>query len=118
MIRKYFLSGFIAAAIMFAQEPDNTKKNKRDDHSRAVTPERQSNDKADLELTRKIRAEISSQDHLSTYAKNVKIISSGGMTVLRGPVRSAEEKSAVETIAEKHAGAANVKSYLEVAPEK
>lgn len=117
MWRQIFVTGMAALAFA-AQEPDNSKTNKRDRQHQAVTPEEQSNKKEDLELTRKIREEVNSRDNMSTYAKNVKIVSRDGVTVLRGPVRTMEEKLAIEEIAQKHAGADKVKSYLEVAPEK
>lgn len=118
MWRHILLTGTAALAFAALQAPDNSKTNKRDRHDQAVTPEEQSNKKEDVELTRKIREELNSRDNMSTYAKNVKIVTRDGVTVLRGPVRSTEEKLAVEEIANKHAGAEKVKSYLEVAPEK
>jgi hyperosmotically inducible periplasmic protein len=51
---------------------------------------------------------------LSTYAHNVKIISQNGMVTLKGPVRSEEEKAAVESKAAEIAGKDKVTSQLEV----
>ena len=55
---------------------------------------------------------------LSTYAHNVKIISQNGMVTLKGPVRSDEEKSAVEAKAAEIAGKDKVTSQLEVKPKQ
>lgn len=118
MFQNFVLVGAAALVLAAAQAPDNSKTNRRDERRQAVTAEEQSNRKEDIELARKIRAEISSHGEFSTYAKNVKVITQDGVAVLRGPVRTTEEKLAIEEIAQKHAGAEKVKSHLEVAPEK
>ena len=55
---------------------------------------------------------------LSTYAHNVKVISQNGMVTLKGPVRSEEEKTAVEARAADIAGKDKVMSQLEVKPKQ
>jgi hyperosmotically inducible protein len=55
---------------------------------------------------------------LSVYAHNIKIIAQDGVVTLKGPVRSEEEKLAVEKKAAEIAGAAQVRSEIEVAPKK
>lgn len=67
------------AAIAAAQTPDNTKVNKRDRAPNAITAGTQSNSSADLELVRKIRQELTDGKNLSTYARNVKVITRDGM---------------------------------------
>jgi hyperosmotically inducible protein len=52
---------------------------------------------------------------MSTDAKNVKIITENGRVTLRGPVKSADEKSQIEKIASDVAGEGKVDSQLEVA---
>jgi len=52
--------------------------------------------------------------NLSTYAHNVKIITRDGTVTLKGPVRTNDEKSAIEAKAVEIAGAANVKSEITV----
>jgi osmotically-inducible protein OsmY len=52
---------------------------------------------------------------LSTYAHNVKVIAQNGMVTLKGPVKSEEEKQAVETKAAQVAGADKVTSDIQVA---
>lgn len=95
------------------QQPDNTRKNQRDRSDATMTADKQSNDKKDLELVRMIRSDINKSE-MSTYAKNVKVITNGGRVVLRGPVNSQEEKTAIEAIAKKHAAGGNVDNQLEV----
>ncbi|HWY52903.1 MAG TPA: BON domain-containing protein [Terriglobales bacterium] len=65
-------------------------------------------------MTRDIRQAIVHDKSLSTYAHNVKIISQNGMVTLKGPLRSEEEKAAVESKAAEIAGKDKVTSQLEV----
>jgi len=108
----------LAIASISAQAPDNSKVNKRDDVKNPVTADQQSNNKADLDLVKKIRKEITQDKNMSTYARNVKIITRDGMTTLRGPVKSEEEKQAIEAIAKRVAGDGKVESQIEIAPPK
>jgi len=96
---------------------DNTKVNERD-KDKTVTPLDQGNSQADLDTTQSIRKAVVADDTLSTDAKNVKIITNNGVVTLRGPVKSDAERSAVEAVAKKNAGANRVDSQLEVAPPK
>jgi hyperosmotically inducible protein len=105
-------------AVALAQPPDNTKTNKRDDVKGAVTAGTQSSAKPDMDLTRNIRREITQNKTVSTYAKNIKIISRDGAVTLRGPVKSQEEKDLIESIAKKLAGDSKVDSKIEIAPGK
>jgi osmotically-inducible protein OsmY len=122
LIRAILLSAsLLGAAFMFAQEPssppaDNTKINQRDKSAAQPTADQQKENANDRNLTRQIRQEISKDKSLSTYAHNVKIVSQGGQVTLKGPVRSAEEKQAIEAKAQEIAGAGNVTSQIEVAP--
>jgi hyperosmotically inducible protein len=53
---------------------------------------------------------------LSTYAHNIKIIAQNGMVTLKGPVKSEQEKQAIETKAAEVAGGADkINSQIEVA---
>jgi sporulation protein YlmC with PRC-barrel domain len=94
--------------------PDNTGRNRRDRQPGAVTPTSQSESRADLQTTQNIRRSIMKDDSLSTTAKNVKIITANGKVVLRGPVRSEQEKAEISRLAEQVAGAGNVENDLEV----
>jgi len=113
----------LATALVFAQEPpaqqatraaDNSKVN--DQSSTQPTADQQENGQSDLELTRQIRRSIVQDTSLSTYAHNVKIISQDGKVTLKGPVRSEEEKQAIEAKASEVAGKDNVVSELSIAP--
>jgi len=94
--------------------PDNTKVNKRDNNSAALTPMDQSNGKTDLKITQQIRQAIMGNGSLSFTAKNVKIITQGGKVTLRGPVKSDQERSDIEAAARKVAGVTEVDNQLEV----
>jgi len=94
---------------------DNTKNN-RDKTS--PTADQQKLSPADRERTKKIRASINSDKSLSTYAHNIKIISQDGKVTLRGPVRSENEKAAIESKAAAIAGPNSVTNMLDVAPPK
>jgi hyperosmotically inducible protein len=52
--------------------------------------------RSDREITKQIRQALVQDGSLSSYAHNVKIVTQGGMVTLKGPVRSDEEKKAVE----------------------
>ena len=99
-----------------AAEPDNTEKNKRDRKDGAVTADSAKNDKSDIQIMAKIRRTVVKDKSLSSNAHNVKIVSQNGVVTLKGPVHSADEKTAVERIATEVAGAANVKSEIEIKP--
>ena len=97
---------------------DNTKTNQRDKNKAEPTADQQKENQSDRELTQQIRRAIVQDKSLSTYAHNVKIISEDGMVTLKGPVRSEEEKTAVEAKASEIAGKDKVTSQLEVKPKQ
>jgi hyperosmotically inducible protein len=94
-------------------EPDNTRVNKRDRSAASPTPMDQGNGSSDLKITQQIRQAVMADGSLSFTAKNVKIITNNGKVTLRGPVKSDQEKQAIETSARKVAGD-NVDNQLEV----
>ena len=102
------------------QQPatDNTKNNKGDQSPDSTTADKQKMNPADRDLTKKIRAALHGDSTLSTYAHNIKIVSQDGKVTLKGPVRSDDEKSAIEAKATEIAGAGNVTNQLTVAPPK
>ena len=93
---------------------DNTAVNQRDRNAAEQTADQQKETSQDREMSRKIRRAIVSDKALSTSAHNIKIISQNGMVTLKGPVKSDEEKKAVEKKATEIAGEANVKSQIQV----
>jgi len=104
----------IPATAVYAQEPDNSKTNQADRAKGAVTADQQAENQADRDLAKKIRKSITDDKNLSTYAHNIKVIARGGTVTLRGPVRTGDEKTAIEAKAVEIAGAANVKNELTV----
>jgi hyperosmotically inducible protein len=102
--------GTTPAAAM--QAPDNTAVNKGD--SSAPTADKAKNDTTDRELMRHIRHDLVRDKSLSTYGHNVKVVAVDGKVTLRGPVRSDDEKKAIEEHATKYAGAGNVTNELTV----
>src|SRR3982074_1262777 len=98
------MSGSLYAQDDKPTKPDNTKVNKKDRGEGAATADQKMN-ASDRELAQKVRKAITSDKTLSTYAHNVKVIAHDGMVTLKGPVRSAEEKSAIEAKAVEVAGA-------------
>jgi len=91
------------------------KANRRD---QGPTADKQEENKADRPLTSKVRKAITSNKALSTSAKNVKIIAQDGKVTLRGPVRSEEEKHAIESTAEEVAGTGHVTSEIAVVKQR
>lgn len=87
------------AAQNFTVKPDNSAINKRDLNKAELTAEDQSNKKADIEITRQIRRELTKDSGLSVYAKNVKIIVRNADVTLKGPVRTQVEKAKILKIA-------------------
>jgi len=106
------------AGVVNAQQADNTKNNQGDATAGATTADKQAQNPADRELTKKIRKSIMRDKTLSTYAQNIKIVTQDGKVTLKGPVRSEDEKADIQAKAVAIAGADNVSNELEVAPSK
>jgi hyperosmotically inducible periplasmic protein len=100
-------------------ERDNTGVNVRDRNEGAVTADQQSMGGNETEMIANIRRALTKDDSLSTYGKNVKIITEeGGTIVLRGPVRSQEERNKIARTAQQHAPKAKIVNNLEVEPDQ
>jgi len=111
------MGAFLASAQSTPHKPDNTAANKADRQQGQPTADQQKENVSDRDMTKNIRRALVKDKSLSTYAHNVKIISENGIVTLKGPVRSEEEKSAVEAKAAEVAGSNNVKSEITVAPK-
>lgn len=98
--------------------PDNTKVNDRDRSQAEPTADQQKQNRPDRDTARDIRRSIMQDKSLSTYAHNVKIISQDGIVTLKGPVRSEEEKAAIEAKAAEIVGKDKVTNQLEVKPKQ
>jgi hyperosmotically inducible protein len=96
---------------------DNTNMNQRDRIQNEPTPDQQQNNRSDLEITQQVRKAIEADKGFSTYANNVKVITQNGQVTLKGPVRSEEEKHAVEAEAAEVAGEGKVTRALTVKPK-
>ena len=124
-----FLSGFVMIGCSKEQDrgdqtgskssssvaADNTAKNERDRNDAAKTAGDQSENEADRKITQEVRKSIVDDDKLSTSAQNVKIITNDGQVILRGPVKSEQEKKEIESKAKQVAGVKNVENQLEIA---
>ncbi|HEX9788011.1 MAG TPA: BON domain-containing protein [Candidatus Binatia bacterium] len=98
-----------------AAAPDNTARNESDRGGATKTPGDQAENEADRTITQNVRQAITSDDSLSTDAKNVKVVTSDGTVTLRGPVKSEQEKTEIEAKAKQVAGVKKVDNQLEVA---
>jgi osmotically-inducible protein OsmY len=94
--------------------PDNTGQNVRDRGGATRTPGDQSESKADLTLTQRIRKALMADKSLSTTAKNIKIITVNGLVTLRGPVKNPQEREKIVAKAQNMAGADKVENQLEI----
>jgi hyperosmotically inducible periplasmic protein len=92
---------------------DNTDKNERDRNGAALTPGDQGGSEADRTVTQQVRQGVMAEDALSTTGKNVKVITVDGVVTLRGPVKSAEEKATIASIAQRVNGVKRVDNQLE-----
>lgn len=118
------VAGAFVSAPLFAQEPagqtnpgngaDNTRINVRDRSASEPTADNQRNNMSDRDITRQIRQSLAKDSSLSSYAHNLKIVTQNGQVTLKGPVRSEEEKKAVEAKASAIAGENKVTSELDI----
>jgi osmotically-inducible protein OsmY len=97
---------------------DNTKTNQRDRSANEPTADQQKDNRSDRDITQQIRQSIVKDKSLSTYAHNVKVITQNGQVTLKGPVKSEDEKKAIEAKAAEVAGENKVSSELNVKPQQ
>ena len=118
MLKNLFVIACVLTAINLtataAEDSDNSKKNKAQVQNNELDARHQSNDKADVEITTKIRKNVVGEKSFSTNAKNVKIITIGGNVTLKGPVNSLDEKTKIHAIATQIAGAGHVTDEIEI----
>jgi osmotically-inducible protein OsmY len=117
------LASMLATSYVIAQSPsavapDNAKSNKVDTSNATATADAQANNPADLDLTKRIRQSLMADKSLSTYARNIKIVTVNGSVTLNGVVRSEDEKGAIEMKAANIAGKSKVTNDLKIAPSK
>jgi hyperosmotically inducible periplasmic protein len=126
-VRSFLCTGLLlgSGAFALAQEPatqptapDNTSVNKRDRNQNEPTADQQKDNRSDRDITQQIRQSIMKNKSLSTYAHNVKIVTHDGQVTLKGPVRSEDEKRAIEAKAIEVAGENKVTSELNIKPQQ
>jgi hyperosmotically inducible protein len=108
------ISTLALSAVAQETKPDNSAKNERDRSGETQTSGDQSNSSEDTKITADVRRAIVKDSSLTMAAKNVKVISAGGIVTLRGPVNSAEEKQRIEQLATAAAGGAKIDNQLEI----
>ena len=128
IVRTFLCTGLVlgVGVLARAQEPnsqappavDNTKTNQRDRGVNKPTADQQKDNRSDRDITQQIRQAIMKDKSLSTYAHNVKVITQHGQVTLKGPVRSEDEKKAIEAKAAEVAGENKVSSELNVKPQQ
>lgn len=101
-----------------APPPNNTKVNRRDRNRAEPTAQQQKENPSDRQLAKEVRRALVKDKSLSTSAHNVKVIAQNGTVTLKGPVKSEQEKQAVEQKATQVAGADKVNSEIQVEPGK
>ncbi len=109
--------GALSVAALAGNEktkPDNTAINERDRSGETKTSGDQLNNSADLKTTQAIRQALMKDGELSTTAKNIKVITANGHVTLRGPVKTAQEKSKIDQLAKSAAGGAKIENQLNV----
>ena len=107
----------ISVAVLADNEkarPDNTSINERDRSGETRTSGDQSNSSADLKTTQAIRQALMKDGGLSMTAKNIKVITANGHVTLRGPVKTAQEKTKIDQLAKSAAGGAQIDNQLDV----
>jgi osmotically-inducible protein OsmY len=125
VVRTFLCSGLLlgAGVLASAQEPtsqqaspaaDNTKVNERDRSQNEPTADQQKENRSDRDITQQIRQSIMKDKSLSTYAHNVKVVTQDGQVTLKGPVRSEDEKKAIEAKAAEVVGDGKVTSELNI----
>ncbi|OYO32336.1 hyperosmotically inducible protein [Janthinobacterium sp. PC23-8] len=93
---------------------DNSDMNARDKGTASQTPQKQSNARSDRTLLAEARKAVVKDESLSTTAHNVKILVKNGVVTLRGPVKSAEEKTKVEELIKPLAGVNSIANKLDI----
>jgi len=93
---------------------DNSDMNERDKGTASQTPQKQSNAKTDRTLLAEARKAVVKDESLSTTAHNVKILVKNGVVTLRGPVKSAEEKTKIEELIKPLSGVNSIDNKLDI----
>jgi osmotically-inducible protein OsmY len=96
------------------KDADNTARNADTSALSQTTPADQGENEADLKISAAVRKAVVDDNSLSVNAHNVKIVTAGGVVTLRGPVKTEQEKTTIESKAKQVAGVTRVDNLLEV----
>jgi hyperosmotically inducible protein len=96
------------------KDANNTGLNTRDKSGNTLTPQNQLNSESDLKVLAAVRSAIVDDDKLSMSAHNVKVMVTNGAVTLRGPVKSANEKTRIEELARKVTGVVSIDNRLDI----
>lgn len=99
-------------------QSDNTKVNKQQHEGTQPSADNAKNSMSDREIMAHIRRDVVKDKSLSTYGRNVKIISAHGKVTLKGPVHTDDEKKTIEAYAQRYAGNGNVDDEITVKGDK
>ena len=111
------LSAFSLAVVADDNEktkPDNTATNERDRWGKPRLLATSQIVLRNLKTTQAIRQALMKDSELSMTAKNIKVITANGHVTLRGPVKTAQEKSKIDQLAKSAAGGAQIDNQLDV----
>jgi hyperosmotically inducible protein len=97
-----------------AQDADNSDQNIRDGNFDTATSEDQGEDENDLRITQEVRKALMRDSTLSTDAKNIKVITQGGVVTLRGTVANSNENDTVLRITGQVRGIKRVNNLLQI----
>src|SRR5262245_12464829 len=97
-----------------AKDADNTARNADTSALSQTTPGDQGENEADLKISAAIRKAVVDDNALSVNGHNVKIVTAGGVVTLRGPVKTEQERTAIESKDKQVAGVTRVDNLLEV----
>ena len=112
------ISSLAWSALAQDKPADNSARNQRDRSGETKTSGDQSNTSEDIKIAAAIRRAVMKEKSLTMTAKNVKIISAGGMVTLRGPVKTSEEKAKIAELAEAAAPGVKIDNQIEVKQTK
>lgn len=98
-IKRTFMTLAAIGSLTFVIQVDAKSVAKGASSSAVTADDQLKGSRNDVELTRRVRDQITSKDSLSTKAHNIKIITLNGVMTLRGPVQSENEKMEIARIA-------------------
>ncbi len=113
-IKRFTMNLAAISSLLFVIQVDgkNIAKNQAADNSALTAEDQLKGSRNDVELTRRVREEITSRESLSTQAHNIQIITLNGVMTLRGSVKSMSEKNQIANIAK--SVATDIRNEIEI----